>query len=112
MANSVKSCVPQKENAQLYIINVQSSFGFDADTDAEYMNESQSLTEIIINYKLSGNPPTSSAGVYVKNKNVSLYTDWHNLPSTHITTTNLYQSNGTTLINSESMNTKDGPILR
>jgi hypothetical protein len=112
MANSVKSCVPQKENAQLYIINVQSTFEFNADTDAEYMGESASLTEVIINYKLSSNPPTRNAGVYVKNKNVSLYTDWHNLPTAHITTTNLFQNDGTTLITSESMDTKDGPVLR
>jgi len=112
MANIVKSCVPQKENAQLYVINVQSTFEFNANSEAEFMSMSESLTQVIINYKMSTTPPTRSAGVYVKNKNVSIYTDWNSLPTTHTTTTRLYQSDGVTEINSESMNTKDGPVIR
>lgn len=112
MANSVKSSVPQKENAQLYLINVQSTFEFNANSDAEYLTSSQSLTEVIINYKLSSDPPTRDAGNYAMSKVVALYTPWMNLPTTHTTTTNLFDTNGVTLINSESMKTKDGPILR
>ena len=112
MANQVKSCVPQKENSELYLLYVQSTFEFNADNDAEYKDEYQSLTGVTINYKLSSDPPTRAAGVYSHTKNVALYESWKNLPTTHTTTTNLYDTDGVTLINSESMKTKDGPILR
>lgn len=112
--NSIIKCIPQRFTIDKMRLHVIAEFQFDAGIDAVSFQTTSLEESIVIKYKLIDPGILNPKGTYYKIKAETLHLPWDDasfpLP-THLVTVELYEFDGFTKINDDSMLTREGPVL-
>lgn len=112
--NDIIKCIPQRFTSDKRRLLVLSEFQFNEGLDAVPFQTTSLDESIVIKYKLFDSGEFSPAGTYYKTKVEMLHFPWDvkSFPlQTHFVTVELYEFDGLTKINDESMLTREGPVL-